>query len=70
VGKDGEPVDLGPDHYVRLTAVDRFLKLLTAGPPVAKVAEVKKADGTMTLAELETPVGENVGARKPNTKDR
>jgi hypothetical protein len=40
-GKDGEPMDLGPDHYARLTAVDWFIKLLTAGRAVPKAAEVK-----------------------------
>ena len=58
-GKDGQPIDLGPDHYARLTAVDRFIKLLTAGRPVPKAVEVKRGDGTMTLAELEVLVGEN-----------
>ena len=37
-GMDGEAMDLGPDPYVRLTAVDRFIKLLTAGRPVPRAA--------------------------------
>jgi hypothetical protein len=52
-GKDGGVIDLGPDHYARLRAVDRFIKLLTAGRPVPKAVEVTKEDGTMTLAEVE-----------------
>ena len=36
VGRNGAVVDLGPDHYARLTAVDRLIKLLTAGRPVPK----------------------------------
>ena len=36
VGKDGAVVDVGPDHYARLTAVDRLIKLLTAGRPIPK----------------------------------
>ena len=32
-GKLSEPVDLGPDHYARLTAADRFIKRLMAGRP-------------------------------------
>ena len=36
VGRNGAVVDLGPDHYARLTAVDRMIKLLTAGRPVPK----------------------------------
>jgi hypothetical protein len=63
-GKDGEPVDLGPDHYARLTAVDRLIKLLTAGRPVPKAVEAKKEDGTMTLAVLEARIGGNAGARE------
>ena len=63
-GKDGEPVDLGPDHYARLTAVDRLIKLLTAGRPVPKAVEVKKVDGTMALAELGARIWGNAGARE------
>jgi hypothetical protein len=36
-----------------------LIKLLTAGRPVAKAAELKKEDGTMTLGELEARVGAN-----------
>ena len=43
VGKDGEPIDLGPDHYVRLTAADRFIKLLTAGRPPTVVSVIAAA---------------------------
>jgi hypothetical protein len=35
-------VDLGPDHYARLTAVSRLLQVLTAGRPVAKAGEPKR----------------------------
>ena len=57
------PADLGRDHYARLTAVDRFIKVSPAGRPVPKPVELKKGDGTMTLAEVEAPV-ENVGSRE------
>jgi hypothetical protein len=63
-GKLGEPIDLGPDHCARLTAADRFIKLSTAGRPVAKAVALKKADGTMTLAELEARIGGNAGGRE------
>jgi hypothetical protein len=32
----GELLDLGPDHCARLTAVGRFIKLLTVGRPVPR----------------------------------
>jgi hypothetical protein len=57
VGKDAGPIDLEPDHYGRLTAVDRFIKLLTAGRPVPKAVEWTKEAGTSTLAELEARSG-------------
>jgi hypothetical protein len=60
VGRDRELMDLGPDHYAQLTAVDRLIRLLTAGRPAPMAAELKKVDGTMTLAGLEARV---VGAR-------
>ena len=36
VGKDGVAVDLDPDHYALLPAVDRLIKLLTAGRSIPK----------------------------------
>lgn len=42
----------GPDHFARLTAVARFIKLLTAGRAVAKAPDGGPQDGTMTLNEL------------------
>jgi hypothetical protein len=67
-GKDGEAIDLAPDHYARLTAVDRLIKLLTAGWPVPKAIELKNRDGTMTLAEVEARLGVNAGAREGPTQ--
>src|ERR1035437_7747585 len=49
--KDGEPIDIGPDHYARLAAVESLIKLMTAGGAGPKAPS--KDDGTMTLAELE-----------------
>jgi hypothetical protein len=40
--QDGVAIDVGPDHYARLTAVARLIQVLTAGRPVAKAAEVKR----------------------------
>jgi lambda repressor-like predicted transcriptional regulator len=34
--QDGTVIDLGPDHYARLTAVSRLIQVLTAGRPVAR----------------------------------
>ena len=39
---EGTVLELGPDHYARLTAVSRLLQVLTAGRPVAQAAEAKK----------------------------
>ena len=35
---EGTVVDCGPDHYARLTAVARFLKVPNAGRPIATMA--------------------------------
>jgi predicted DNA-binding protein (UPF0251 family) len=61
VGKDGAPVDLGPDHYARLAAVGALLKVMTAGRPIPKAPAPApgRNDGTMTLAELEAQLGVN-----------
>ena len=40
--RKGAVVDLGPDHYARLTAADRFMQLLTAGRPIATMPEPMK----------------------------
>ena len=64
LGKDGELVDLGPDHYARLTAVDWFIKLLTAGRPVPKAVELTKGGETMMLAEREARVVGKAGGRE------
>jgi hypothetical protein len=60
VGKDGELIDLGRNHHGRLAAVGSSIKLMTTGRPAPKAVEAKKGDGTMTLAELQARVGENV----------
>jgi hypothetical protein len=31
VGRDGKPIDLGPDHYARLAAFGQLIKVMTAG---------------------------------------
>jgi hypothetical protein len=33
VGRDGKPIDLGPDHYARLAAFGQLIKVMTAGRP-------------------------------------
>jgi hypothetical protein len=38
----GRALNLGPDHYARLTAVKRFLELLTAGRPVRSTSEKRR----------------------------
>ena len=63
--KDGEPIDIGPDHYARLAAVGSLIKLMTAGRPVPKAPEPSKDDGTMTLAELEARARTAEAAKRP-----
>src|ERR1035437_7029403 len=63
--KDGEPIDIGPDHYARLAAVGSLIKLMTAGRPVPKAPEPSKDDGTMTLAGLEGRGRTAGGAQRP-----
>jgi hypothetical protein len=45
--QDGVAIDLGPgDHYAQLTAVARFIQVLAAGRPTAKVRERRSAPWT------------------------
>jgi hypothetical protein len=44
VAKDGSVLKVGPDHYARLSAVGRFIKLITAGRPTAKPPEDAPAE--------------------------
>lgn len=53
VDRLGAKVDLGPDHYARLTAAKRFIELTTAGRPSPKAPEPKDDKRTLTLAEFE-----------------
>ncbi len=46
-------VDLGRDHYARLTGVKRLIELFTAGRPTPKAPEPPVEKRTLTLAELE-----------------
>jgi hypothetical protein len=54
-GTAWQPIDLGPDHYARLTAAGTFIKLLTAGKPLAKADKSKEK--RVTLAELQALSG-------------
>lgn len=54
LSKRGRKVNLGPDHYARLTAVQRFAKLVTAGRPTPKPTEQPNLkEGEFTPAQLE-----------------
>jgi hypothetical protein len=44
VAKDGTVLNIGPDHYARLSAVGRFTKLITAGRPTAKPPDEAPAE--------------------------
>ena len=55
----GMTVNLGADHYARLTAVKRFLELLTAGRPVPRAPDDCAAPKTITLQELELLIKQN-----------
>jgi hypothetical protein len=57
VGKNGETVDLGPDHYARLTAGGVLIKLMTPGSPIPKLKDATEGRRGMTLVELERRVG-------------
>lgn len=55
-------VDLGPDHFAALTGVKRLIELSTAGRGIAKPAESKSAQETVTLEQIERLLHEQ---RKP-----
>jgi hypothetical protein len=48
----GEVIDLGPDHYARLTAVARLVQMMTAGRPVPRPKQKKDDDGLITIEDL------------------
>lgn len=62
VNFQGVPVELGPDHYARLTAAKRLLELVTAGRPTPKPPVETEKSKTVTLAELEQLVGKKKSA--------
>ena len=49
---DGRVIDIGPDHYARLTAAKRFFELLTAGRPAPRAQEEKDHRG-ITWAQMQ-----------------
>lgn len=49
---DGAKIDMGPDHYARLTAAKRFFELVQAGRPAPKAPEETPNRG-ITWAELQ-----------------
>jgi hypothetical protein len=46
------PLNLGPDHYARLTASKRYLELLTAGRPTPKAIDAASERRLPTWQEL------------------
>lgn len=50
---EGCAMNLGADHFARLTAAKRFLELVTLGRAPLKAPEEGKGDRTITLEELE-----------------
>jgi hypothetical protein len=61
-GKDGEPIDIGPNHYAQPTAVVRFAKLLTAGAE-GRRAEEKQTSRLAPGPRCASPVrGQGEGA--------
>lgn len=54
----GEVIEGGPDHFARLTAVARLIKLLTAGRATPKPPE-GASDGTLTLQQIEAQVDDS-----------
>lgn len=55
----GRSVNLGADHYARLTACKRLLELLTAGRPTPHTPDDKGSAQLITLEELERIVAQN-----------
>ncbi len=55
----GGAVDLGADHYARLTACKRLLELLTVGRPTPHPPDEKTGGHQITYEELERIVKEN-----------
>lgn len=51
--KEGNAIVLGPDHYARMTAVLRFVKILTAGRPTPKAEDTTKDDRRISWAEVQ-----------------
>jgi hypothetical protein len=47
-------------RHARLAAVGGLIKVMTAGRPIPKTLEPSTDNGTMTLAELEARLGEDV----------
>jgi len=56
---NGCKLNLGADHYARLTAAKRFMELLTAGRPVPRAPGDSAAPKTITLEELERLIEQN-----------
>lgn len=53
VSKDGNLTDTGADHYARLTAVLRFIKLTSVGRPTPAAPEIPAEKRTLTLIEFQ-----------------
>ncbi len=53
LNRNGRKVSLGPDHYARLAAVQRLVKLATVGRPTPKAPEAPTERHGITLAEFE-----------------
>lgn len=54
-----EVVDLGPDHYARMTGVKRLLELTIAGRPVPKPPEGEESGRKLTWDEWRTMLAES-----------
>ncbi len=50
--RSSEVLDLGADHFVRLTAVKRLIELMTAGRPVPKPQAADEGAGGVSLEQL------------------
>ena len=59
----GMQIDLGPDHYARLTGAKRFLEFALAGRAVPK--EEEKGERPLTLADLKALIDEHPTVRSP-----
>jgi hypothetical protein len=64
--RTSEVLNLGPDHFVRLTAVKRLIDLLLASRPVPKHVPATEDSPRMTLEQLQFWADRYYAKQSPN----